>query len=155
MRVKIESMKRILSITGAGLCCVLFVGMLFPVAGCTVRRAIEFDERTWNRTMDFVYEEERFGMALWLLDQGCLMGMSGEDVCRKLCAGYEGSIGDVLTFPLRNRKERFGPFSWYDEHFEFIDAYMKIRVTDGVVTDVWIEEYDYKTDEFITIRTKQ
>ncbi len=133
-------------------------GVLFFVAGCSNRRAIEFDEQTWNVYVDHIYNEERFGMALWLIDEGRLATLSEEEVCRKLYRGdadlmRSQTIDGVLTIPLRNRKEHFGPFSWYDEHFELIDAYLKIHMRDGTVVRAEVEEFDYKNNEFVVTRS--
>lgn len=111
----------------------------------TFTQKVEFDAHLWNSVDEFVYPEEKYGMAIWLIDNKQLVGLSEDELCRELYSedrdSLKADLGDeMISIPLRNRKERFGPFSYYDEHFEVIDAYMNIYMDNNIVVKAEIEE---------------
>ncbi len=127
---------------------IVLFGLLsvFIFTACnTSAHEVEFDAQIWNGIEEFIYPEEKYGMALWLIDNKQLVGLSTDELCNELYNGDTDRLksdtdNEIISIPLRNRKEHFGPFSYYDEHFEVIDAYMKIYTDNDITVKVEIEE---------------
>ena len=141
--------KRILSI--------LLCAFLFLLMGCNrYNKPIEFDAQTWNAVDMVFYSDEKYGMALWLIENTQLVGLNTNDLCQMLYEGNQAQLSadtenNVISIPLRNTKNHFGPFTYYDETAQVIDAYMRIYLNDDIVTEA--EVVTITKNKFVVVKS--
>ena len=74
------------------------------------RKEIPFDTKIWNDVDEWLYPDEKFPMAVWLLNHHNFTEKTADDICIELyegnCKRMESNTKDnIISIPLRNWSE--------------------------------------------------
>ena len=78
----------------------IFVLLVFvlSLSGCKGEpKQIEFDKSQWDEFDAGLYSENRYGMALWLIENYDFIGKTKEEIWDKLCSERAGVFIFVIT----------------------------------------------------------